>query len=98
PPRHPPGAHGSPRLDLAGQIFVTLIHQHLSLPRHVIGWLTGTHPDTISKAITTISPLLARHKIRTAPAPAPLRTPADLISYAAANSIRLPPKIKTTGY
>src|ERR1700677_1083875 len=96
PRRHAPGAHGHPRLDLAGQILVTLIHQHLSLPRHVIGWLTGTHPDTISKAITTISPLLARHKIRTAPAPAPLRTPADLISYAAANSITLPPTIKPT--
>src|ERR1700734_14481 len=96
PRRNPPGAHGHPRLDLAGQILVTLIHQHLSLPRHVIGWLTGTHPDTISKAITTISPLLARHKIRTAPAPAPLRTPAHLITYAAANSITLPPTIKPT--
>jgi Rhodopirellula transposase DDE domain len=97
PRRNAPGAHGHPRLGLAGQILVTLIHQHLSLPRHVIAWLTGTHPDTISQAINTISPLLARHKIRTTPAPAPLRTPADLISYATANGVRLPPKIKTTG-
>jgi hypothetical protein len=94
PRRNAPGAHGHPRLDLAGQILVTLIHQHLSLPRHVIAWLTGTHPATISLAISTISPLLARHHIRTAPAPAPLRTPADLISYAAANGITLPPTIK----
>jgi hypothetical protein len=94
PRRNAPGAHGHPRLGLAGQILVTLIHQHLSLPRHVIAWLTGTHPDTISQAINTISPLLARHPVPATPAPAPLRTPADLLSYAAANSIKLPPNIK----
>jgi hypothetical protein len=96
PRRNAPGAHGHPRLDLTGQILVTLIHQHLSLPRHVIAWLTGTHPATISQAIKTISPLLARHQIHTTPAPARLRTPADLISYAAANGLKLPPKIKPT--
>ena len=96
PRRNAPGARGHPRLDLTGQILVTLIYQHLSLPRHVIAWLTGTHPATISQAITTISPLLARHQIHTTPAPVRLRTPADLISYAAANGVKLPPKIKPT--
>ena len=94
PRRQAPGAHGRPALDLTSQIAVTLIHQHLHLPQHVIAWLTATSPDTISTTIKTISPLLPRHPARTTPAPPRLRTPGDLIRYATAAGITLPPGIK----
>ena len=90
----PPEHTGRPALDLTSQIAVTLIHQHLHLPQHVIAWLTATSPDTISTTIKTISPLLPRHPARTTPAPPRLRTPGDLIRYATAAGITLPPGIK----
>jgi hypothetical protein len=95
-PRLRPAAPGSsrPALSLTSQIAVTLIHQHLSLPRHVIAWLTSTHPATISQAITATHPLLAQHNLHIPPAPARLRTPTDLITYATAAGITLPPHTK----
>jgi hypothetical protein len=94
PRRRAPGAGGPPALDLTGQVLVTLIHQHLNLPRHVIAWLTGTCPETISQALTTIRPLLAGLQIPATPAPVRLRTPADLIRYASTAGITLPAEIK----
>jgi hypothetical protein len=96
PRRNAPGAGGPPALDLTGQILVTLIHQHLSLPRHVIAWLTGTSPATITQAITTIRPLLGDLQVPVTPAPAPLRTPADLIRYASTAGITLPAEITSS--
>jgi transposase len=83
-----------PALDLTSQLAVTLLHQRLALPRHVLAWFTSTRPETISQAITTITPLLARHQPPTTPTPARLRTPDDLIAYATAAGITLPPQIK----
>jgi len=95
-PRRRPPTTGSPApgLDLTSQLAVTLIHQRLTLPRHVLAWFTGTHPETISQAITTITPLLARHQPTLTPTPARPRTPADLIAYATTAGITLPPEIK----
>ena len=95
-PRRRPATPGShrPALDLTSQLAVTLIHQHLALPRHVIAWFTATRPETISQAITTITPLLARHHAPITPAPAHLRTPDDLIRYATTAGITLPPQAK----
>ena len=94
-PRRRPATSGPrPAFDLTGQLAVTLIHQHLHLPQHVLGWLTGTYPDKIRKAIRTITPLLAQHPIQTTPASIHLRTPDDLIRYATTAGITLPPKIK----
>jgi len=94
-PRQRPATSGPrPAFDLTGQLAVTLIHQHLSLPQHVLGWLTGTYPDKIRKAINTITPLLAQHPTQTTPAPIHLRTPDDLTRYATAAGITLPPKTK----
>jgi hypothetical protein len=96
-PRRRPPTTGSrdPALSLTSQLAVTLLHQRLALPRHVLAWFTGTQPETISRAITTITPLLARHQPTITPAPARLRTPRDLIAYATAAGITLPPNIKT---
>src|SRR5215467_13479717 len=94
-PRQRPATSGPrPAFDLTGQLAVTLIHQHRSLPQHVLGWLTGTYPDKIRKAINTITPLLAQHPTQTTPAPIHLRTPDDLTRYATAAGITLPPKTK----
>jgi hypothetical protein len=95
-PRRRPATTGSraPTLDLISQLAVTLIHQRLTLPRHVLAWFTSTRPETISQAITTLTPLLASHPPPTTPAPARLRTPADLITYATTAGITLPPEIK----
>jgi hypothetical protein len=83
-----------PLLGLTGQLAVTLIHQHLRLPRHVIAWLTGTSPATITSAIRTITPLLSHHPPSPAtPPPPPLRTPGDLIRYATTAGITLPPEL-----
>jgi hypothetical protein len=95
PRRTAPRAGGRPVPDLAGQIAVTLIHQRLHLPRHVIAWLTGTHPATIGQAISTTRPLLTQHQPQISPAPVRLRTPDDLIRYATAAGITLPPELKT---
>jgi hypothetical protein len=77
PRRNKPGGGARPPLDLTGQLAVTLIRQHLNLPRHVIAWLAGTRPAAISQAITTISPLLgqlpAPHAPPASPAPHPRR-------------------------
>jgi hypothetical protein len=92
PRRKASGGPGRPALDLTSQIAVTLIHQRLSLPRHVIAWLTGTCPDTISQAITTTRPLLGQHTSPVTPTPARLRTPADLTRYATDHGITLHPQ------
>jgi hypothetical protein len=93
-PRQRPRGGPRPALSLTSQLAVALLHQRLALPRHVLAWFTGTQPEAISRAITTITPLLARHQLTT-PAPARLRTPCDLIAYATAAGIALPPKINT---
>ena len=93
PRQRPATPSPRPAFTLTGQLAVTLIHQHLRLPQHVIAWLTGTHPDRIRQAITTITPLLARHPTQTTPTPARLRTPHDLTRYATTAGITLHPKI-----
>jgi hypothetical protein len=91
PRRRPPGAGAHNRLDLPARIAITLIHQRLSLPRHIIGWLTGISADTISQIISTITPLLNQHTGPVTPAPVRLRTAADLTRYASHNGITLHP-------
>jgi hypothetical protein len=92
PRRRPPGSGGHYRLDLPARIAITLIHQHLSLPIHVIGWLTGTTADTIGQVISTTRPLLdQQHTSPVTPTPARLRTAADLTRYASDHGITLHP-------
>jgi hypothetical protein len=91
--RNAPGARGPRRLDLTDQILVTLIYQHLSLPQQVIARLTGTHQDTIRRAIGTTRALLRQHGTIIQPAPARLRTLNDLLQYTTAAGITFPPEI-----
>jgi hypothetical protein len=92
PRRYRPGSGGqNRRLDLTGQLLVTALAQHLSLPHRLIGALTGAHPATISHAISDIRTILGP-RITTIPAaPTRLRTPSDLHAYLTTHNIT-PPK------
>jgi hypothetical protein len=92
--RNAPGAGGRPRLDLTDNILATLLHLHLSLPRHVIAAVLGTGPDTISTAVKATRTLLDQHGTSIQPAPERLRTLGDLFRYAATAGITLPAHIK----
>jgi hypothetical protein len=94
PRRRAPGAGGPALLDLTDHILVTLLYQHLRLPQHVIARLAGTHRDTIRNAIGLTRPLLGEHQPQTTTAPQRIRTLDDLIAYATASGITLPPEIK----
>jgi hypothetical protein len=95
PRRNAPGATGRPLLDYTDHILLTLIRQHLGLPQHVLARLAGTHPDTISAALSLTRPILTTPLL---PATTPhhrLRTLTDLTTYAAAAGITIPPQINT---
>jgi len=84
------------KLDLTAHLVVTLLHQHLSLPGCQIAALLGLDPTVVNDAIRLTTPLLAAHGATTGPAPAKVRTLADLRQYAQAAGIDLPTKIKPT--
>jgi Rhodopirellula transposase DDE domain len=94
PRRAAPGAGGRARLDLTDNILATLLHLHLSLPRHVIAVVLGTGPDAVSTAIKATRTLLDQHGTSIQPAPRSLRTLSDLYHYAATAGITLPAHIK----
>ena len=72
--KSPAGGGHNRRLDLTGQLLVTALARHLSLPHRLIGALTGAHPATISHAISDIRTILGP-RITTIPAtPTRLRT------------------------
>ena len=61
---HPRRRAGSPpKLTLTTQITATLARARLGLPLHVLAYLLGVHPATLSAAIKHTSDLLARHDI-----------------------------------
>ncbi len=83
-------APAPPKLTLTTQLTATLVHARLGLPRHVLAYLLGVHPATLSTAIRQTRDLLARHDI-TLPAPAAsLATLHDLHRYAATAGITIP--------
>ena len=83
-----------PALTLTEKALVTIMRQHLAIPRPVLSDLFGVSPTTISAAEHQITPLLRRFGHTTHAAPAPLTTLADLTAYAAAHDITLTPKTK----
>jgi transposase len=92
PRRVRPGAGGHNRaLDLTGQLLATALHQHLALPHHLIAALLGTHPTTISHAISDIRTILGPRLATIPTAPVRLRTPAALHTYTTAHGITPPP-------
>jgi DDE family transposase len=90
-PRRQPGTRTGPvKLRHPDKVLATILHDRLGLPLHVLAYLAGVHPCTISPAITDTRHLLTRHGTTITPRPAPLRTLADLRDHATAAGITLP--------
>ena len=88
-------AGGHPQaMTLAEKTLVTIMRQHLGVPRAVLAELFGVAPNTIGTAERQVKPLLARAGRTIAPATTPLTTLADLTAYATAQGITLTPKTK----
>ena len=88
-------AGGHPQaMTLAEKTLVTIMRQHLGVPRAVLAELFGVAPNTIGTAERQVKPLLARAGHTIDPAPTPLTTLADLTAYATAHGITLTPKTK----
>ena len=91
PRRKASGPAAPARLSHPAQILATILRDRLGLPIHVLAYLLGVHPATLSPAITTTRELLSQHGITIAPGPGPLRNLQDLYHYAAAAGITIPP-------
>jgi transposase len=88
-------AGGHPQaMSLAEKTLVTIMRQHLGIPRAVLAELFGVAPNTIGTAERQVKPLLARAGHTIEPATTPLTTLADLTAYATAQGITLTPKTK----
>jgi hypothetical protein len=89
-------ASGPAKLSLHTQVLATCLHARLGLPLHVLAFLAGVHPDTISQAIKRTRELLSQHGITITAGPARLRTLQDLYDYAATAGITLTPATSTS--
>jgi hypothetical protein len=95
-PRRRPGRAGPAKLSLHDQILATCLHDRLGLPVHVLAYLAGVHPCTISPAISHVRDLLARHGTTITAGPVKLTTLQHLRDYAAAAGITIPQASATT--
>ncbi len=91
--RNGDGSNGQRRLNLTDHVLALGLRTRLNLPMAAIGALLGTSANTISRAITLTSELLASTGIPLPaagqpPAAVP-RTPGELLQYAAAAGIPL---------
>ena len=94
---HPRRRAGSPpKLTLTTQLTATLARARLGLPLHVLAYLLGVHPATLSTAIKHTSDLLARHDIAIPARTASLATLHDLHRYAATAGITIPGPAEST--
>jgi DDE family transposase len=100
-----PHGGGTPRLtDVAGNLVITRLRDHLGLPCTVIAALFGIDPSGASRQSLIIRDLLARHATplpppASPPPQRPLRTMEDLRGYAASHGIEInlpPPKADTS--
>ena len=90
-----PGTGRRPVLTLADRLLAAILHQRLALPQVTIAALLSVRPETINRRIRDIRQLLdqAGHAIQ--PGPHQLASLDDLTSFASAQGITAPPKIKT---
>ena len=71
-----------------------MLRQRFRLPRPELAQLFGVVTGTIAKAERPSQPLLKQHGHQIKPAPAPVKTLAQLTAYATAHGIKLTPKAK----
>jgi transposase len=93
---HPASPHRGhpPALTPAEQALITLLRQRFATPQPVLAELFGVVTGTIATTERQIAPLLRQHHCLIRPGPHPLKTLADLTSYAARYNINLTPKPK----
>jgi transposase len=90
PARHHTSSHPA-ALTLPGQTLATLLRQRFATPQPVLAQLFGVATATIARAERQTLPLLHHHHVLIRPGPRPLKTLADLTSYASHYSIDLTP-------
>ena len=94
-PRLPaPGTGRRPVLTLADRLLAATLHYRLTLPQVAIAALFSVRPETINKRIRDIRQLLtqAGHVIQ--PSPHQITCIDDLVSFANAEGLKVPPEIK----
>lgn len=94
PPSRKPAGGYPPALTLAEQTLVTVLRRRFHTPQHALAELYGVSTGTIAKAQRHIRPLLDQHSPHIEPAPTPIKTLVELITYAADNGVTLTPKAK----
>ena len=94
PPARKPAVRHPPALTLAEQVLITVLRQRFRLPRPELAELFGVVTGTIAKAERQARPLLKQHGHQIKPAPAPIKTLAELTAYASAHGVELTPKAK----
>ena len=97
PATRKPAVRHPPALTLAEQVLITMLRQRLRLPRSELASLFGVVTGTIAKAERQARPLLEQHGQQIKPAPAPIKTLAELTTYASAHGVELTPKAKPAG-
>jgi hypothetical protein len=84
--------HGNRRLDVTDHLLALRLRDHLSLPGQAVGCLLGVERTSASHAAALAGELLSAARITLPDAPPPgklLRTPEELLAYAAAAGIPL---------
>jgi hypothetical protein len=94
PPTRKPAVRHPPALTLAEQALITVLRQRFRTPQHVLATLFGVVTGTIAKAERQARPLLDQYGLQIKPARKPIKTMAELTTYASAHGIDLTPKAK----
>ncbi len=89
PRTRPPRTPGPGKLPHPARLAATILRQRHGLPLHVLAYLLGVSPDTITPAIKTTTGLLTQHNITITPGPR-LTTLDSLRDYAAAAGLTIP--------
>jgi hypothetical protein len=89
-----PGTGRRPVLTLADRLLAATLHYRLTLPQVAIAALFSVRPETINKRIRDIRQLLAQAGHVIQPSPHQIPSIDDLISFASAEGLKVPPEIK----
>jgi hypothetical protein len=92
PPTRKPPTRRLPALTIAEQVLIIILRQRFGPPRPELAERFGVVTGTIAKAQRQARPLPEQHGHQIKPAPAPIKTLAELTAYASAHGVELTPK------